>query len=286
MPKIMTAIAAIGAALLGLAAPGLGDARAEAPGVKLYKLDCGTGEILRGDLFSDTGDYGPEPIDVILVTPCFLIQHPDGNLIWDTGIPDSLKDDPEAGVSPFFRFKVEKTMVGALAELDLTLGDIDYLALSHLHFDHAGNANALKGSKLIIQNAEYEAGFAEKPPFGFDPALYSELKDAERVPVHGDYDVFGDGSVVVLTTPCHTPGHQCLLVNLKEAGPVIITGDLYHMVPNRQKRIVPAFNVDRADTLASMGRIERLAENLGARIIIQHDPRDHEGIPLSPQFLQ
>lgn len=270
------------AAAFGWLAP---QARAQAPEIELYMLDCGRMELHRLDLFSDTGDYKPTDQKSILV-PCFLVKHPDGILLWDSGLPDTLKENPEAGKSPFFTSVVEKTLVGALSELDLAPADVTHFAMSHLHFDHAGNANLFMASKLLIQNAEYEAGFGTLLPLGFDPATYSELKDADRLPLQGDHDVFGDGSVVVLSTPGHTPGHQCLLVNLQETGPIILSGDLFHLVANRKNARVPGFNTSRAETLASMDRIEKLAANLKARVVIQHDPDDHSGIPMSPQFLQ
>ena len=101
-------------------------------------------------------------------------------------------------------------------------------------------------------------------------------------PQAADKDVFGDGTVMILRTPGHTPGHQSLLVRLKEKGPVILSGDLAHFHENYENNGVPSFNYDRAETLASLDRIKQIEKNLKATVIIQHDPRDIDKLPAFP----
>jgi len=103
--------------------------------------------------------------------------------------------------------------------------------------------------------------------------------------IDGDYDVFGDGTVRILKAPGHTPGHSVLELTLKKAGVVILSGDLYHVHKNRTFQRVPIFNYDRADTLASIDRIERIVKNTKAHFVVQHDPTDLQTLPKFPAYL-
>jgi glyoxylase-like metal-dependent hydrolase (beta-lactamase superfamily II) len=125
-----------------------------------------------------------------------------------------------------------------------------------------------------------------EPPFGVDPSRLAAYKTVHQKIITGDYDVFGDGSVRILRAYGHTPGHQVLLVHLARSGNVILAGDLYHTRDNREHRRVPDVNTDRADTLASMDRVEHLAERLHARVIIQHSPEDFRSLPKFPAYLE
>ena len=104
--------------------------------------------------------------------------------------------------------------------------------------------------------------------------------------IEGDYDVFGDGAVRILKTPGHTPGHQVLLLELRKSGTVILSGDLYHLRDNRKFRRIPTFNSSRAETLASIDRIERIVKNRKARFVVQHDPVDFAALPKFPAYLE
>jgi glyoxylase-like metal-dependent hydrolase (beta-lactamase superfamily II) len=106
--------------------------------------------------------------------------------------------------------------------------------------------------------------------------------DGKMEALEGDKDVYGDGSVVMLDMPGHTPGHYSLLVRLR-SGPVLLSGDLYHFTAQVANRGVPPFNHDRADTLASMDRFDRIARNLHAKIVIQHEPADIAKLPPFPR---
>jgi len=122
-------------------------------------------------------------------------------------------------------------------------------------------------------------------PFAVQPDSLSGSKSAKTRMIDGDLDVFGDGTVRILRTPGHTPGHQVPLLRLRRSGSVVLSGDLYHLRENRTDRRVPTFNVGRADTLASMDRIERIVKNRKARVVVQHDPRDFQSLPRFPAYL-
>ena len=250
--------------------------------VRLYTMDCGLAEFPDGDLFSDTGEYAGKHL--ALPTPCFLIKHGRDWMLWDTGLGDAMASHPDGVEEGGARFVVKKTLASQLAELGLKPQDVRFVGLSHLHFDHTGNIGLFPGSTFIIPEKELSAALGKPTPFGIDPSELAPLDQAVMISTDGDYDVFGDGTVVTLTTPGHTPGHHSLAVKLQKSGMVLITGDLFHTHENYDKGLVPRMN-DRTYTLGSMDRFRRLAANTKARIVIHHSPEDFKGMPKSPEFL-
>ncbi len=253
--------------------------------LRVQVLDCGSMRgIPSGELLAGVPDP-PGRID--MVNRCFLVEHPKGRMLWDTGFPHSfgtsLKMFLFATIN-LWRAGIEagNPLPEQLEALGLDEDSIDWLALSHIHWDHAGGANDFGGSKWIVQQRDldwaFTAGDVERPHV--DPSLYAELEEAEKLVLQGeDFDLFGDGSVVILSTPGHTPGHQSLFLDLPRSGPVIISGDLFHNVLNRQHRAPPSFNTDAAETRESMQRIERLLSERGAELWIQHDPSTGPAAP-------
>lgn len=272
----------------GGATPGEGPVQGPIPAyaptapLTLTALECG--EIDVGDLnvFSDTMAYTGQTMR--MVVSCYLIRHGDQVMLWDLGLPDAMARAPGGG--PGMTLRVPRTLASQLGELGLSPSDIDFIAVSHGHVDHAGNVGLFPDAELIIQSAEWAQITAGASGGPLDPTLFAEFIDGEGVrAVAGDHDVFGDGSVVTISTPGHTPGHQALLVRLPNAGPIILSGDWTHFRENRASRGVPGFNWNRADTLASFDRLETLAANLGAPIVIGHDPRDAGMVPKAPDTL-
>jgi glyoxylase-like metal-dependent hydrolase (beta-lactamase superfamily II) len=255
----------------------------QAADIKLYALDCGHASFKDAGLFSDTGEYDGKPRE--LVDPCYLIRHPKGTLLWDTGLGDPLAANPGGVDNNGIHLSVPKTLESQLAALGLKADDITYVAFSHFHFDHTGNANLFMHSTWILNSLELEAVLGPKPPFGADKAPISGYSKVHTQMIDGDYDVFGDGSVRILKMPGHTPGHQSLIVRLPHSGAVMLSGDLYHTLQNRRERLVPPINTERADTLASMDRFERIASRTHARVIVQHAPEDFAAFPKFPAFL-
>ncbi len=255
---------------------------AAAPAIRLYTLDCGLTEFKDADVFSDTGDYAGTYL--ALPTPCYLIRHGEDWLLWDTGLSDTLAS--EAGGKEIFggRFSVKRTLASQLAALGLRPRDIRYVAISHLHFDHTGNLGLFPNSTVLVAAEELAAARSRKPPFGVDPASIAPLAKAKVVSFDLDRDVFGDGSVTMLKTPGHTPGHSALLVKLPNTGPVLISGDLYHTRQNYEGGMVPRIN-QRADTLASMDRFAKIRLKTKARVVIQHAPEDFAAMPAFPRYL-
>ena len=253
--------------------------------LRLYAMDCGTVSIKDARLFSDTGDLDGKSLKAVVT--CFLIRHPKGNLIWDAGLSDELAKTPGGAEAAGgnFHLQVTKPLLTQLGEIGVTPADVTYLAFSHLHFDHTGNANAFAQSTWLMNKAEYAAATADPPGFGVDPSTISAHKSAKLEMIAGDHDVFGDGSVRILAGPGHTPGHQLLQLSLAKAGTVVLSGDLYHTHENRKERNVPAINTSRADTLATMDRIEKIVKNRKARFVVQHVQADFDALPKFPAWL-
>jgi N-acyl homoserine lactone hydrolase len=275
MKKLIAAALAF-AGLTGMQAPQQAQAK-----LSLYRLDCGTFTIKDYNaFFSDTMAYKPGPKDI--TDSCYLIRNGDRMLLWDTGIGAELAGKTtDAG---FAVMKLGKTLVQQLGEIGVTPEQVEMVGISHFHSDHIGQAAAFPQAKLLI-GADDLAAFKATPPHPqLEPArLKPWLQDgATAVPVSGDHDVFGDGRVIMLNMPGHTPGHHALLVGLA-SGPVLLTGDLYHFTEQVAHKGVPPFNTNRADTLASMDRFDKLAKNIGAKVIIQHEAADIAKLPAFPK---
>ena len=248
---------------------------ATAAKISLARLDCGSATIKNFDkFFSDKpGLYESAPRDI--TDSCYLIRHGDQQMIWDTGFPASWKGQTHDLGD--LTVRIDKTLAEQLAQVGLKPADIDIVGISHMHSDHTGQAAEMPQAELLIGKADFDQTKGKDDPFG------SWRSDGAKVrAVTGDTDVFGDGSVVALHLPGHTPDHLALLVKLA-SGPVLLTGDLYHSRDAREKRGVPPFNTSREETLQSMDVFEKLAKDTGAKVVIQHEPRDIALLPAFPK---
>lgn len=249
-------------------------------GPKLYVLDCGLINLDSLTIFNLTSE---ESSVRQLFVPCYLIEHKDGRLFWDGGLPQSVADAEgsvaiEGGTMAYNRWIVDQ-----LGDLGVSPADVTHVAYSHLHFDHAGAANAFVKSNVIMQRKEWDAAFGGGSDF-VDTTLFDGLKGANVSFIDGDHDVFGDGSVKLIFTPGHTPGHQALLITLENTGQVLLSGDLYHTRANRRLRRAPTFNHDAAQTLKSMEKVEELLAKNGATLWIEHDKALADTLKMAPQF--
>jgi len=237
-------------------------------GIRLFTLDGGHISFSGPDAdeLSDDGTYTGRTIE--LPVPCFLIRHPDGDLMWDTGLSPTRTDIGDSA-------RPGASLVGQLGSLGVTPNDIRFLAVSHAHWDHSGNAGLFAGATWIVHPDERAFMFDDESRAS--PAMddYGALENARTLLISDDHDVFGDGSVVIVQAPGHTVGHCVLLVRLAGAGPILLSGDLWHQAESRRRRLMPTFNVDRAETLASMDKVEALVAATGARVIIQHELADY-----------
>jgi N-acyl homoserine lactone hydrolase len=226
--------------------------------------------------------------DVNFVTPCYLIVHPKGTLMWDVGqIPD--KDIPDDGTEVVQQkfLRATRRLGPQLAALGFKPKDITYLSMSHYHVDHTANANLFAGSTWIVQQAEYDAMFSDAEVGIRVPDTYKDLKAAKRITLHNaDYDVFGDGKVIIKTAPGHTPGHQMLFLKLAKFGPLLLAGDLYHLPEERTLDRVPTFDFDAAMTRASRKKTDEFIKQTGATLWLQHDPATNAPLKKAPQYYE
>jgi N-acyl homoserine lactone hydrolase len=263
-----------------------GKAAGVLPDVRLYTLECGHYAQWDMSILSDTGEYDGKTGS--LADPCFLIVHPKGILLWDTGGSNPVERIPE-GMDVHSKAKpLSVTLVSQLKVLGLAPTDINYVAFSHFHEDHVGNAKDFPASTWIINRAELDwvlKTSASGPSFIAAFKHHAKKKILETYYDPSDYDVFGDQSVKILFTPGHTPGSQSLEVKLGKSGTVILTGDLYQTTDNRKYRRVPSENTSRAESLASMDRIDEIAKRTGAKVVVQMDEDEFAALPKFPAFL-
>jgi glyoxylase-like metal-dependent hydrolase (beta-lactamase superfamily II) len=252
--------------------------------LRLYVLDCGTIAPMDPTLFG----VKPEEVgrEVTFVTPCYLIVHPKGTLIWDVGqVPD--QDIPDDGTEVVQQrlLKAKHRLAPQLAALGYQPKDITFIAMSHYHVDHTANANMFAGSTWIVQQAEYDAMFSDAKLNIRSPDTYVELRGAKRITLHNeDHDVFGDGTVIIKTAPGHTPGHQMLFLKLARFGPLLLAGDLYHLPEERTLDRVPTFDFDAAMTRQTRKSVEEFLHQTGATMWIQHDPPTYARLKKPPQY--
>ena len=263
---------------LGVCANALISASASAqaaPEVTLTRLDCGTPNppTELNQRFSDT--YAFPGMKLQLVYSCYLIKHGDDYMVWDTGQPLTA-----GAVAP------KTSLVDLLAQLKVKPEQVKFVGISHYHGDHIGQVDQLPKSTLLIGKGDWDVLTAPTPTPGANAAPFanwiSGAGKGKVDPVALDKDVFGDGSVIMLYTPGHTPGHHSLLVKLPQKGAVLLSGDLAHFRENYETNGVPTFNTDRAQTLASLDRVKKIVAGNKATVIIQHDARDLDKLPVFP----
>ena len=251
--------------------------------LKLYIFDCGQLKSGNPDVLLARGVTTTD-----MSVAAYLIVHTRGTLLWDTGvIPDELIK-PEGTIEA--RATVKKTLKGQLAEIGYKPSDITYLALSHNHYDHSANSNNFAGSTWLVQREERKAMFPDTPPAAPNTAAerFSALKNSKTTVLDGEYDVFGDGSVVIIATPGHTPGHQSLLVNLKKTGPIILSGDLYHYPAERTLKDFTPFAAlgNPEQEKRSKIKVEAWLREKNAKLWIQHDIIAWQTLKKSPAYYE
>ncbi|MDB5410160.1 MAG: conserved hypothetical protein AttM-like protein [Rhodospirillales bacterium] len=240
---------------------------------RLYVLQCGEVHAPDQSRWSPGVNVG-KPI--VNSDNCYLIRHGEDWLLWDTGYNDDYAGKPDGtknGDSVVFR---KESLAAELAALRLKPADVRYVAISHMHPDHTGNVDLFPTSTIVMQRVEYDAIMAlPKPPFKPDHSVLT---------LAGDWDVFGDGSVTILSTPGHTVGHESLFVRLKKTGAVVLSGDAVHFKDNWDNRRVPSINFDKEMTLASMQRLADVMAQNHAQLWINHDKAQSDAQRHSPEF--
>jgi glyoxylase-like metal-dependent hydrolase (beta-lactamase superfamily II) len=262
------AVLLLAASVAGCATPEPRDAMAD----RLYVMDCGHNAALDQSRWSPGVNVG-KPLE--LSDNCYLIRHGAQWLLWDTGYADALADKPVT--SPVGTATRARTLAAQLTEIGVKPADIQWVAVSHTHPDHVGNVDMFPNATLLIQKVELDWAFAPGKPAPFQ-------RDRPVRAVEGDLDVFGDGSVTLLSTPGHTPGHQSLLVRLPRTGSIVLSGDVTHFRDNWEQRRVPSVNNNAEQTQASMQRVAQVLADKHAELWINHDDPQSLSQKHSPVF--
>jgi N-acyl homoserine lactone hydrolase len=282
---------ALGVLLAGLPLSGAATATlTEKSGVadRLYRIDCGHSLANDESVWTPGENIGKS---IEFSSTCYLIRHGGSSLMWDTGVPEATMGDPKgwSTLPKLIVYHLDRTITSQLAEIGLKTSDIDYVAISHTHGDHIGNVKLFPDATVLLQRAEYDwinSGPLTDPNLNQLVILARQLMGPPKnlKLIDGDLDVFGDGSVILISTPGHTPGSQSLMVHLANSGYIVLSGDVVHLQENFEKNIVPALNVDKAQSLASMQRVRDIMQSYNAKLFINHDKAQADRLKLIPAF--
>ncbi|MES2016068.1 MAG: N-acyl homoserine lactonase family protein [Pseudomonadota bacterium] len=276
---------ALCASLLALGFTALSAQAAPAVATRLYVFDCGTIDVSDISVFSPGVDVGKKKV---LTDSCYLIVHPKGTLVWDTGFSDELATLPEGKkVSDNFHVRLKTPLAAQLKQAGYAPDAVNFLGLSHMHFDHIGNVGLFPKATLLMQKEEYVSAFGpDAAKFGNDAKNYPTLGANPNRQLEGDLDVFGDGAVVVKRAVGHTPGHQMLFVKLKKTGNILLSGDLVHFTKNWTQRGVPSFNFDKDLSTTAMNDAAAFLKAHKATLWIQHDLEQNAHIRHAPKYYE
>ena len=255
---------------------------------KLVRLDCGR-SLANDESVWTPGENAGRSIE--FSSTCWLVKHGSEWLLWDTGVPEAALNDPRgwSTLPKLIVYHLDKTLTDQLAEIGLKPRDIARVAISHTHGDHIGNVGLFPNSTILMQQAEYSWIHSLNGPNDDVNQLMALARKLLGTPknlqlIDGDTDVFGDGSVTLVSTPGHTPGSQSLLVHLKNSGFIILSGDVVHSEENFEKNIVPSLNTSTQESLASMKTIRQMITTYKATLFINHDKKQEDKLRLLPAF--
>jgi N-acyl homoserine lactone hydrolase len=284
---VCNAATAMALALIGNAA--LAGAQTHVPpkapaSLRLYIFDCGTIHTTNGDAYSLKKE---EMASTEMSIPCILVAHPRGTLMWDNGYIPDRAFPPGGGQATSGVVTQDKPLLPQMAAIGYAPGDITYLSMSHYHGDHVANANAFAGATWLVRKVERDRMFSDTPIPRSDPANYSDLKTSKIIILDKEeWDVFRDGTVVIKSTPGHTPGHNVLFLKLRKTGPVVLSGDLYHYPEERTLHRLPVADFDKNQTAASRAALEIFLKKTGAQLWIEHDIIANRALKKAPAFYE
>jgi glyoxylase-like metal-dependent hydrolase (beta-lactamase superfamily II) len=252
--------------------------------LRLYIFDCGVIHTTNGDAYSLKKE---EMASTEMSIPCILVAHPKGTLMWDNGdIPDRAFP-PGGGRATAGVVTQDKPLLPQLAAAGYAPGDITYLSMSHYHGDHVANANSFASATWLVRKVERDRMFSAEPIVRSPVENYGELKNSRTIILDKDeWDVFGDGTVVIKSTPGHTPGHNVLFLKLKKTGPIVLSGDLYHYPEERTLGRLPVAEFNKDQTAASRAELEVFLKKTGAQLWIEHDIVGNAKLKKAPAFYE
>jgi N-acyl homoserine lactone hydrolase len=260
-----------------------GDTRHPGTIDRLYDLNAGLAVAPDRSVHSPGGWNGEQ---ITLSCNAYLIRGAGEWIMWDKGIDDAVAQEPGGRIIAHnIRGIVVRTIVCQLADVGITPADVGRVLLSHAHFDHVGNPELFPHATWHIQRREHQAMFGpDYEEYGYAPQLYHGQREAKVELMDGDLDVFGDGSVRIVSTPGHTPGHCSLL--LPKTGPILLSGDVAHYRFNMEHRCVPTMNSDPEESRRSMERVDAIVHDEGAQLWLNHDLVQTATIPHAPSYFE
>jgi N-acyl homoserine lactone hydrolase len=255
---------------------------------KLYRLDCGRSVANDESVWTPGQNVGRT---IEFSSTCWLIKHGDDWLLWDTGVPEDTLNDPRgwSTLPKLIVYHLDRSIKDQLARIGLQTTDIGRVAISHTHGDHIGNVSLFPDATILMQRAEHDWIHSANGTNDNVNQLMALARKLMGTPKHlqlidGDADVFGDGSVILVATPGHTPGHQSLLLHLRNSGFIVLSGDVAHLEANFEHDVVPSLNTSKPESIASMDRIKQLLATYQAKLFINHDKRQEDGLELLPEY--
>jgi N-acyl homoserine lactone hydrolase len=253
------------------------------PDMRLYVLDTGLIECADYAMFSPNAGPG---VHQDMSVRSYLVVHPEGVLLWDTGIADAIASRPDGErIMDTIVFRVPRTLSSQLAEIGYGPPDVDVLGLSHLHIDHVGNVDQFTHARVVMQQADYDAAYGPNPEqIEYFPETYAALDQEKIHTVVGEHDVFGDGTVVVKPLPGHTPGHQGLLLSLRESGPILLAADIAYSAQDYADAAVRDSNFDLDESRRSIEHAKQLERELGATVWLHHDLDAQRAVRNAPHY--
>jgi glyoxylase-like metal-dependent hydrolase (beta-lactamase superfamily II) len=252
--------------------------------IRVTALCTGYIDLDRASMLEDLTPGQPWTVPVLSV----LVDHPRGRLLFDTGVHCLARVDPvgRLGAERVKRLTVKSKegddVVPQLSRLGVTPDEIRYVANSHLHFDHCGGNEFFPRATILVQRPELEA--ARRPGFvpSYSPSPIDFDHPLDYRMIDGEHDVFGDGSVVLIPTYGHTPGHQSLLVRGRNGAPLVVTSDACYTRENMDRDVLPKILWDAAIMRDSLARLRKLRDQTGATTIYGHDPAQWDALARSP----
>jgi len=294
--KLFIGMAAVLGAGLCLAA---GAFAASPEGMRLYVFSSGWLGPLDKAMLS-TGGQGKITVPVAF----FLIKHPKGNVLFETGNNDKVITDPTywgplAAMLSSASRSPDVAIDTQLGKIGVKPSDINYVVVGHMHLDHAGNVGKFPSATIVYQRDEIVNAFWPKPGFGccYITGDFAMLRNkvgagdpaAQKViELEGDLDLFGDGSIYIHRQVGHTPGSQMMLVRLPKTGPVVLTSDNCYLMENLQKDILPTVSLaySPAGIIEAYSWIKHLMATENADVIFAHDPDTFNKHKHSPEFYE
>ena len=285
---MLTCMLTLEAGTEALAGSKLPDPSNAAVAEKLYRLDCGHSLANDESVWTPGENIGRE---IEFSSTCWLVKHGSDWLLWDTGVPEATLNDPRgwSTLPSLIVYHLDKSLVEQFAAIGLKPGDIGRVAISHTHGDHIGNVGLFPNATILMQRAEYTWIHSADGPNANVNQLMALARNLLGRPknlqlLDGDSDVFADGSVTLIATPGHTPGHQSLLIHLRNSGFIMLSGDVAHSEENFTRDIVPSLNTNKVESVTSMEKVRQLLKVYNAKFFINHDKSETDTLKLLPAF--